>query len=172
MKNLLSIVIIVLFAIVNINGMCSFGCGDPTMHEPAFPYFYYQNSKGEDLLDSATDGHYKINDITISWVNPDGTSSSMSPYFDKSLSNSNSYLPNGNYFLVDPYQLQDDNKNYGVVRNNTFTFYIHLNNSTTDTVTFDYDENVLEKLSYNKTLINPPNSMKAYPKPTPVIIEK
>lgn len=98
---------------------------------------YYKNSKGENLLDPGTVGHYNKNDIN---VNGSDFSIDSARY--------HSPLPKG-YALS--FVLS------GGYSTGTFNFIITLNSATTDTLVSKFSGTVLKSCTYNRVNVLPAN---------------
>jgi len=146
-------------------------CPSPLPQSVPVPTIYYHNSMGQDLLDAATPSYFA--NVTISWVNKDGTPGSAAAIVRKqAVSSAAPFLPAGYYLWVNPSALVDDNGNSGIVYTNTCTVFIQLTKADTDTIAFTYAGSSLKSFYYNKNLITPPAGMTTYPFSFPVMVTK
>jgi len=114
------------------------------------PVLVLMNSRGEDMLDSATRGHYYDDSVILYWRD---ISKKIPAAIRKPLepdSNFPNYWPRGyHYFGVSP--LEGD------------TLIIQLTRSDYDTMYFWPSRDDIKKIFYNKQLLAPPKEMSQYP---------
>jgi hypothetical protein len=131
---------------------------------------FYHNASGQDLLDSATPKYFKQDSISIGWKNLDGTLGSLTPHVFKNISMENA--PSGYCISINPYNLQDNKGNNGIVNSDEAILFLHMNKTTSDTLHFVFKGSALQKLTYNKDLIAPPSNSSNYPLQFPIVITK
>ena len=118
------------------------GCPDPNAHfltDPRYSvYIYYKNSKGENLLDPSTVGHYNASDVRVN-----GNSSD----FSIDSARYNSKLPKGYALSFIPI---NDGKNVGLD-------IITLSSTIIDTLSSKYSGTTLISCAYNRVNVLPAN---------------
>jgi hypothetical protein len=146
-------------------------CPTPVPQSVPFPTIYYHNSLGQDLLDAATPDYFA--NVTISWINHDGTPGSAAAIvYKRVMSSAPAFLPAGYCLSVNPTSLVDNNGNSDIVYANTCTVFVHLTKADSDTIAFTYAGSSLKSFYYNKKLIAPPAGMTTYPFSFPVMVTK
>jgi len=117
------------------------GCPGPNPSDPIYHVFiYYKNSKGENLLDPSTVGHYNASDVKVNGNTSD---------FSIDSTRQSSTLPKGFAlsFILPSGKNATGNTN----------FIIALNSTTIDTLTCKSSGATLTSCKYNRVNVLPAN---------------